>query len=94
MIYFNSSYYSTDKIVKETDIGPQVIHAYSLRNSGPATVQEAEIFILWPYATFEDEDFLYLLEQPHTSGNVKCEPISSNYKNYMVSAINLNPTVF
>lgn len=31
------------------------------------------------------EDLLYLLDQPHTQGNVKCDAADSNYKHFEVS---------
>ncbi|XP_019873902.1 integrin alpha-PS2 isoform X2 [Aethina tumida] len=81
-VQYNSSRYTAEEIRRESDIGPQVTHVYNLINKGPATIDESEIFILWPYQTLADKDFLYLLDQPHTLGNVKCEPTIANYKNY------------
>lgn len=83
-VQYNSSRYTAEEIRRESDIGPQVTHVYNLINKGPATIDESEIFILWPYQTLADKDFLYLLDQPHTLGNVKCEPTIANYKNYEV----------
>lgn len=40
-----------EKIRRESDIGPTVTHVYYLMNRGPATIQEAEIFLLWPATT-------------------------------------------
>ncbi|KAK9889532.1 hypothetical protein WA026_006887 [Henosepilachna vigintioctopunctata] len=81
-LYFNETLYPSGKIYKEQDIGPQVIHTYFLRNLGPANLEEAELLLSWPYATLEGESFLYLLEQPHTLGNVKCHHVpEANYLN-------------
>lgn len=79
------SQYATDKVEVEHKIGPQVIHLYTIKNKGPATINEAEIFFIWPYATLDGDDLLYLLEQPHTTGNIQCEPAIVNEKNYLVS---------
>ncbi|XP_025836181.1 integrin alpha-PS2 isoform X1 [Agrilus planipennis] len=81
-VHYNYSSYSLDRISLERDIGPQVVHIYSIRNNGPSSINEAEIFILWPLTTLAGDDLLYLLEQPQTLGNVKCEPASANYKHY------------
>ncbi|CAH0555707.1 unnamed protein product [Brassicogethes aeneus] len=83
IVQYNASRYIAEEIKRESDIGPQVIHVYNLRNKGPATIQEAEVFISWPYQTLGDEDFLYLLDQPATIGDIKCERVlEANYKNY------------
>ncbi|CAH1104262.1 unnamed protein product [Psylliodes chrysocephalus] len=64
---------SIKDVRKETEIGPQVTHVYFLTNQGPSQIQRAEVFLLWPLTTLGDEDLLYLLEQPITKGNVKCD---------------------
>lgn len=70
----------------DREIGPLVTHVYSVINEGPAAISETEVFIIWPYALFNDEDLLYLLVQPNSSGdvNVVCESVPANYKNYLV----------
>ncbi|XP_044753643.1 integrin alpha-PS2 isoform X2 [Coccinella septempunctata] len=84
-LYFNETLYPNDKIYKEEDIGPQVIHTYFLRNLGPANIEETELLLSWPYATLEGESFLYLIEQPHTLGNVKCHHVpEANYLNLSI----------
>ncbi|XP_023310590.1 integrin alpha-PS2 isoform X3 [Anoplophora glabripennis] len=84
-VYYNQSFDTSGEIIRENDIGPQVTHVYYVRNSGPATIQEAEVFILWPLRTLGGEDLLYLLDEPHTKGNVKCDPGMANYKSYLVN---------
>lgn len=87
-LFFNETQYTSDKIYKEQDIGPQVIHTYFLRNLGPANLEETELLLSWPYATLEGESFLYLMEQPHTLGNVKCHYVpEANYLNLSVSLV-------
>lgn len=84
-VHYNNSIYTAEKIVDEHEVGPQVIHLYSIRNKGPSTINEAEVIFVWPHATLDGEDLLYLLEQPHTLGNVKCEAAIVNERNYNVS---------
>ncbi|KAL3268811.1 hypothetical protein HHI36_007907, partial [Cryptolaemus montrouzieri] len=82
---FNETLYASTKIYREQDIGPQVIHTYFLRNLGPANLEETELLLSWPYATLEGESFLYLLEQPHTLGNIKCHHVpEANYLNVTI----------
>lgn len=38
---------------------------------------------------FLGEDLLYLLDEPHTEGNVKCDSGLANYKNYIVMIISI-----
>ena len=35
----------------EDQLGPEVIHIYDVKNKGPATIKEAEVFIMWPSFT-------------------------------------------
>lgn len=86
-IHYNLSTYNYEKIELEHQIGPQVVHLYTITNQGPATVNEAEVSFVWPYATLADDDLLYLLEQPQTQGKITCEATVANEKNYLVSRI-------
>lgn len=81
-IRYNASLYTAEVIKKESDIGKPVVHLYSIRNNGPSKIKEAEVFFIWPYATLDGQDLFYLLDQPHTLGNIKCERADANYKNY------------
>lgn len=47
----NTTQYSSETIDKESDIGPQVTHLYTLKNKGPAEIYEAEMYFLWPWQT-------------------------------------------
>ncbi|XP_054288961.1 integrin alpha-PS2 isoform X2 [Macrosteles quadrilineatus] len=73
MVHYNTSLYSEDNITEETDIGPQVVHIYSIRNKGPSDIVEAEVHFLWPTATLANDYLLYLLEEPELNGPIKCE---------------------
>ncbi|KAF2896830.1 hypothetical protein ILUMI_09340, partial [Ignelater luminosus] len=81
-VYYNLSQYQSAEIKSDIEIGPSVIHSYTVTNNGPSDVEEVEIFIIWPMATSAGEDLLYLLEAPHTLGGVKCDPVDSNYREY------------
>lgn len=73
-ILFNTTdFVALDNATRESQIGPQVVHIYEIRNSGPSTIEEAEIFFLWPYETISGDSLLYLLNQPETTRNIKCE---------------------
>lgn len=76
-ILFNTTdFIAIENATKETEIGPQVVHIYEIRNGGPSTIEQAEIFFLWPYETISHDPLLYLLNQPETTRNVQCEPTS------------------
>ncbi|XP_076250512.1 integrin subunit alpha inflated isoform X1 [Rhynchophorus ferrugineus] len=80
----NTTQYTSAEITKESEIGPQVVHLYTLKNKGPATIDEAEMHFLWPWQTLAGEDLLYLVEPPHVPEGVKCELVPANYKNYQL----------
>ncbi|KAH1009329.1 hypothetical protein HUJ04_001698 [Dendroctonus ponderosae] len=81
----NTTQYSSETIERESEIGPQVTHLYTLTNKGPATINEAEMYFLWPWQTLAGDDLLYLLEQPHVPEGVTCDiPAPANYKNYQL----------
>lgn len=60
-VYYNETGYMKETIKKESDIGPTVTHVYYLTNRGPATIQEAEVFLLWPSTTVGGMLFMALL---------------------------------
>ncbi|KAM4601404.1 integrin alpha-8 [Polymixia lowei] len=64
-----------DKPVKEDDVGPQVTHIYELHNSGPSSIQEAELQVGWP-SRFRDENLLYAMEI-QTDGPISCRTNNS-----------------
>ncbi|XP_046389663.1 integrin alpha-PS2 isoform X2 [Ischnura elegans] len=74
-IHYNTTQYSEEKVLThESEIGPQLFHTYSIRNKGPSDILEATAYILWPTYILGGEHLLYLLEQPETSGPIRCEP--------------------
>ncbi|KAI4461764.1 integrin alpha [Holotrichia oblita] len=88
-VHYNWTFYAEKEQVKhEREIGPQVIHLYTVTNNGPSAINEAEVLIFWPYATTSGDDLMYLLEPPHTLGNVRCEGADFNYQGYFVERRN------
>ncbi|XP_071440626.1 integrin alpha-PS2-like isoform X2 [Hetaerina americana] len=74
-LHYNVSHYGDDKnITHEADIGPQIVHIYTIRNKGPSDILEATAYILWPTYILGGENLLYLLEQPQVEGPIKCFP--------------------
>ena len=47
--------------IVEDQLGPEVIHIYDVKNKGPATIKEAEVFIMWPSFTKDEGDERHLL---------------------------------
>ncbi|XP_075226885.1 integrin alpha-PS2-like isoform X2 [Lycorma delicatula] len=81
-VYCNYSLYETTNsiAIEEADIGPEVIHAYHIKNKGPADVIEAEMVFFWPSFHIESNNhLLYLLEQPRTTGPIECEFVENVY---------------
>ncbi|CAH1396137.1 unnamed protein product [Nezara viridula] len=81
-VHYNSSLYNkTNNFTHETEIGPQVVHKYGIRNKGPSDIVEAVAYFLWPSYTLAGDHLLYLLEQPETLGNIKCDVEEVNVEN-------------
>ncbi|KAM3961277.1 integrin subunit alpha inflated isoform 2-T2 [Aphomia sociella] len=72
-LHYNASLYESQNFIDDTKLGPQVIHKYNIKNEGPSAVNEAEILIMWPYQTLNEENLMYMLVQPQTVGNIKCD---------------------
>lgn len=73
ILYNTTDYLALENATNENQIGPQVVHIYEIRNGGPSTIEEAEVFFLWPYKTINGDALLYLLNQPETTKNMQCE---------------------
>lgn len=76
VMYNASDYLSPMNCTTEKELGPEIVHIYHIHNSGPSRIDGAEIYILWPYSTNSKDDpkrFLYLMNQPETSGNIQCD---------------------
>lgn len=68
-LHYNASLYETQDLKDDTKLGPQVIHKYNIKNEGPFTVDETEIYFMWPYQTLEGENLMYMLVEPQAYGN-------------------------
>lgn len=73
ILYNTTDFVALENATQESQIGPQVVHIYEIRNGGPSIIEEAEVFFLWPHETLSGDSLLYLLSQPETTKNVKCE---------------------
>lgn len=56
-LHYNTSLYQETNMTHEADIGPQLVHLYGIRNNGPSTIEEAEVFLLWPYETLAGRQY-------------------------------------
>lgn len=73
-LHYNiSQYMAMENSTTEHDIGPQVHYFFDISNDGPSTVEEMEIFVMWPYETQDGDDLMYLLSNPQTSKNIQCD---------------------
>lgn len=73
---YNFSEPIIDAKSSELDIGPQVVHIYQIQNRGPSTIRQAQVTILWPSMTADNQHLLYLLDQPLISGKGSCQTIT------------------
>ena len=60
-VEYNNTQEMPDKYTFEEELGEEVIHVYDIKNRGPSTIQEAEVFILWPSFDNNKDHLLYLL---------------------------------
>ena len=58
----------------EAELGPEVFHNYQLQNKGPSTISDIALTILWNARNSDGKFLLYLVDEPLTSGNIKCRP--------------------
>jgi hypothetical protein len=58
----------------ETEVGPQLVHTYSITNKGPSSITEAEAYFVWPSFTY---DGMYQCTVFCLSGDfkIKCKEI-------------------
>ncbi|XP_065366489.1 integrin alpha-PS2 isoform X2 [Calliphora vicina] len=73
-LYKASDYQPIENATKEEDLGPQVVHLYNIFNKGPSTIDEAIVFIHYPYQTAAGDYLMYMTNQPETHGNIQCDP--------------------
>lgn len=76
ILYNTTDFVAIENATHESQLGPQVVHIYEIRNGGPSTIDQAEVFFLWPLETISGDALLYLLNQPETTNNLQCETTS------------------
>jgi len=67
---------TTDLLLTESDIGPEVTHIYQIENKGPSDILEAQVYILWPSFRPNGDPLLYLTYQPLVEGKGRCDYVS------------------
>ncbi|XP_068141248.1 integrin alpha-PS2 isoform X1 [Drosophila tropicalis] len=75
-LYKADDYKSVENATAEEDLGPQVVHIYEIRNNRPSIIEEAVVYIHYPYETIAGDPLMYLLNQPETGGRIHCDMIS------------------
>ena len=77
-VEYNITQEIPDKYKFEEELGEEVTHVYAINNPGPSTIQEAEVFILWPSFNENKDHLLYLLDVDRGEGDrVTCERIEN-----------------
>lgn len=57
-LHYNISQYNSTDFTEDSKLGPQIIHKYNIKNEGPFPVEEAEMYIMWPYQTLDGKSIL------------------------------------
>ena len=76
-VEYNISQEIPDKYYFEDELGEEIFHVYDVKNRGPSTIQEADVFILWPSNNENGDHLLYLLGVEYNSQKVRCENIEN-----------------
>lgn len=80
------SFYPKNGTLEEL-LGPEIVHTYSVENTGKTTIDSVDAYIVWPFSTVhENLYFLYLLNEPKISNEVVCQ--ASNLNN--VASVRIN----
>ncbi|XP_066998134.2 integrin alpha-PS2 isoform X2 [Anabrus simplex] len=77
-VYWSAANYTKEKFTHEEDIGPSLTYIHAILNKGPADIVEANVFFMLPNETLTGDTILYLLEQPVTTGPIRCEEVNAN----------------
>ncbi|KPJ04982.1 Integrin alpha-PS2 [Papilio xuthus] len=72
-LHYNASLYDAINPKNDSALGPQIIYKYNIKNEGPFAVDEADIYIMWPYQTLTGENLMYMLVQPQSLGELVCD---------------------
>ncbi len=76
-VEYNISVPLPDKYEFEEDIGEVVSHVYDVKNKGPSSISEAEVYILWPSFNDYGDHLLYLLGFDYDNTRAKCESVKN-----------------
>ena len=76
-VEYNISAPLPDKYEVEDDIGEEVSHIYDVKNKGPTSISEAEVYILWPSFNEYEDHLLYLLGFEYDNQKAFCEPFKN-----------------
>ena len=76
-VQFNMSAPLPDRYEFVEEIGDVVTHVYDVRNKGPSSISEAEVYILWPSFNDYEDHLLYLLGFEYDQSRAKCEPLKN-----------------
>ena len=76
-VQFNMSEPLPDKYEFVEEIGDIVTHVYDVKNRGPSSISEAEVYILWPSFNDYGDHLLYLLGFEYDTSRAKCEPLKN-----------------
>ena len=84
-------------LVDESQIGPEIMHEFKIRNKGPSQFLASELLIAWEKQIkigVKNRDFLYLMEVPYTEGPIKCDfsRLTINPLNFTVRNM-FNPSI-
>lgn len=80
-VYKADDYKAPENATIEEDLGPQVVHIYELRNNHSSYIKRAVVDIYYPYKTLAGDHLMYILNQPETGGNIRCDNIEVNELN-------------
>ena len=76
-VEYNISAPLPDKYDYEDEIGESVNHIYDVKNKGPSSISEAEVYILWPSFNEYEDHLLYLLGLAYDNNKASCEPFKN-----------------
>merc|ERR1711892_445025 len=76
-VEYNISAPLPDRYDYEDEIGEPVNHIYDVKNRGPSSISEAEVYILWPSFNEYGDHLLYLLGFDYDRKKAFCEPIKN-----------------
>ncbi|KAH8397781.1 hypothetical protein KR222_001397 [Zaprionus bogoriensis] len=82
-VYKAGDYKAPENATTEDDLGPHMVHIYELRNNQSSFIERAVVDIYYPYQTQAGDHLMYILDQPETGGNIRCDPLPVNELNLL-----------